>query len=53
MGQVRVGLYYFIIFLSDSNPFHLNLGQKFLTHTRPDQVTGRSNPTHVKQLINY
>jgi hypothetical protein len=34
------------------NPIRLNSGQKILTHTRLDRVTGRPNPTRVNKLIN-
>jgi hypothetical protein len=36
MDRVRIGSYYFFIFLSDPNPIYLNLGQKILTHAQPD-----------------
>jgi hypothetical protein len=52
MGQVgpdsgRVILFYYY-FCSDPNPTRLNPGQKILTHTRPDRITGRPDPTCVK-----
>jgi hypothetical protein len=51
--MVWVGSYYFIYFYSDPNPTHLNSGQKIMTHTRSDRVTGQLDPTSLKQLINY
>jgi hypothetical protein len=41
-GQVILFYYYF---LPDSNPTRLNLGQKILTRTRLDLVTGRPDPS--------
>jgi hypothetical protein len=46
MGRVglgQVGIYYFIIFCSDSHPIQLNLDQKILIHTRLD----------LHKIINY
>jgi hypothetical protein len=41
----RVGHIILLIFLSDSNLICLNSGQIFLTYTRPNRDTGRSDPT--------
>jgi hypothetical protein len=41
---------FFYYFLFDLNPTRLNFGQKILTHTWPDQVTGRPDPC---KIINY
>jgi hypothetical protein len=47
-GQIEFGSDHHYFFLSDLNPTRLHSGQKILIHTRPDRVTDRLDPIHVK-----